>query len=712
MDLGEYQSNLDAFNNAKEQLSNLVDEGRNLIGGKTSIRDKIATVLQQGGDIGGSVLGGLGTIAEISKGTALEKTISSLKDQLTTLRQNVVDGVQKGVESGIDKATTAARNIAGDNPTVNSMIDSASSATRQTLTNATNQAAGGDFTGALNTVKTGGSQALTTGTEAAQSGIKAATDAGTELVQAGTRAASDAVAGATSTVNQTIALAGNAGARATSGITGIVPSVEKLNLRGVGRTLSKRTKAPKQAAKQTKQTEEPTTEQPAVQQTIPNQPTPLGKALGDEDLANIVREQVKAGTVDSDTLNLVKQVEPDLAKQLPTPSTTTPGASAAPAAPEPPALDLPDFPGLSDIPKVNLPDLPGLTDLFGLAPKTTIAAAESAAANIAPKVGSAEAAVAQLGGAMGKLGSNVSGVAKATSDALVQAPSKVLGIANKGMRGDSTIARALRINQSEKPVSVKPTEPARELPQEQMKMPTMEEYEAASKGGFADPSETILSKYLPADRNMGSIGDLESLHIATGIPKEELAAARASEGSSLLSKRPITSSSLDNTAPQARIRAPEPSAEPEGARPQTTTATPNNPTLKPQEPAQPTQAPKPAPKSEIEPAESPAPSTTTTTPSTTTTTPSTTTLPKPAGAAAEGGQIAEEGGTTLGETAIEGGAAIGPEGLLAGALIAGVSSLIGGLIKDFEPSKPSVPTFANTGVSFANQAQISSGTAF
>ncbi len=671
MDFGEYQQNLDAFNSAKEQLGNLVDEGRELISGKQSVKDKIATVLQQGGDIGSSVLGGLGTIAEITKGTALEKTISSLKDQLTTLRQNVVDGVQKGVESGIDKATTAARNIAGDNTTINSMIDGASTATRQTLTTATNQAAGGDFSGALNTVQSAGSQATTTGSNIVKSGVKAATDAGTELAEAGTRAASDAVASATTTVNQTLSMAGNAGARAASSMTGN-PEVFKLNVSNVGKSLTRRVKGTKQA-KQAKQTEEPTSEQP-VAQTVPNQSTPLGDAVGSEEIATIIREQVKLGTVDSDMLNLVKQVEPDVAKQLPS---TTP---TAPSTTEPAGLEIPD-----------LPDFPGLTNLFGLAPKSTVAAAESAAANLAPKVGSVDASLTELGGAMGKLGNDVSGVAKSTSDALVNAPSKVLGIGNKGMRGDSTIARALRLNQSDKPVSVKPSEPARPVSTEEMRMPTMEEYEAAtSRAGFSDPSETVLSKFLPADRSMDSIGDLESSFIATGIPKEVLAQARASEGPSLIQPRTITSADMNPAAPQVRISAPEPSAQPQGAQPSQTTGTPNNPNL--------------APKSEIEPAIGPEPQPSGTTAPSETITPSP--IVKNVGEAIEGESA------TLGEGAVEGGAALGPEGLLVGALVAGVSSLIGGLIKDFEPSKPSMPTFANTGVSFANQAQITSGTAF
>lgn len=613
MDLSEYQSNLDAFNNAREQLSNLVDQGRELIGGKQSIRDKIGTVLQQGGDISSGILGGLGTVAEISKGTALESTINSLKDQLTTLRQNVVDGVQKGVESGIDKATTAARNITGDNPTVNSILDSASSATKQTLTNATNQAAGGDFTGALNTINNSGSRALTTGSDIIQTGVKTARDAGTELVQAGTRAASDAVSSAGTTVNQTLAMAGNAGARAAANITGNLESHSLLapTAKAISRARTTKTRLPK-----------PTQEQ---QQT-----------------------QAETTTTTRTTIEPVSE------------------------------------------PQINLPDFPGLSDFFSVVPKTTLAETQAAAESLLPKFGSSSQVVSELGSQVGNLEATASGLGRAASQALTQAPSKVLGIVNKGQRGDSTIARALRLNQSDKPVSVKPTEPARSLPDEQMKLPTLEEYES-SLGSFTDPSETILSKFIPQARSLGGIGDLESLHIATGVPKEVLAQARATEGTSLIKPTTIKASSLDNTAPQARITAPEPSAQPELLAPIQTTATPNNPSIT-------TQSQKPSqPSSEIEPAIGPQPK------------PPSTTSPKSAEVAESGeaGEIAEGS-----EAAIEGGAALGPEGLLVGALVAGVSSLIGGLIKDFEPSKPSIPTFANTGVSFANQAQMTSGTAF
>lgn len=721
MDLGEYQQNLDAFNNAKEQLSNLVDEGRNLISGKTSIQDKIATVLQTGGDVGGQVLGGLGAIAEITKGTALEKTIGSLKDQLSSLRQNVSEGIQKGVESGINKATDAARNLAGDNPTINSMIDSASSSTRQTLNTAISQASGGDMSGALNTMSTGGSQALTTGSQAIKSGVKQATD----LVEDGTKAASDAVANTTTSVNQTLAMAGNSGAKAVSNLTGNLSDIPVANIKNVAKTLSKKVKGPKQAAKQTKTTEESAdTPTNTVPTRLPGQQTPLGKALGDEDIANLVREQVKSGTVDADTLRVVKEVEPDLLKQAPQSSTATQPSTAAlettPPPPPPPAeqapgFELPDLPGLSDMPRISvpeLPDLPGLSDVFGLVPKTTLAEAQGAAASLVPKVGSAEATVSELGGAMGKLSETVSAVSQTTAKGLTKAPSKVLGIVNKGQRGDSTLARALGRTKTNKPAAP-PSEPARPVSTEEIKMPTMEDIQNIR---FSDPSETVLTKYLP----QGDFGDLEAYYAATGIPKEVLAQARAAEpGGSLVQPRQVMSSDFDNTIPQSRITAPEPSTQPKELPSTQTTATPNNPSIKPQTPSEPapSQAVKVAPKSEIEPAigPEPAPSTVGATSSTPAVAPSQpiSSLPKPTGGvaapstAAEGGEAVEAG-----ETILEGGAAIGPEGLLAGAIVAGISSLIGGLIKDFEPSKPSIPTFANTGVSFSGQQQLGSGTAF
>jgi hypothetical protein len=724
MDLGEYENNINAFNNAKEQLSNLVDQGRELLSSKQSTLDKFATVLQTGGDVSGQVLGTLGAIGEIAKGTALEKTVSSLKDQLTTLRQSVSDGIKQGVESGIDKATNAARNLAGDNPTLNTMIDSAGSGARQTLTNAVNLASGGDMSGALNTVKNAGSEMLTTGSETVKTGILAGKTAVQDLAETGTRVASQAVSGATTSVNQTLAMAGNAGSRVAGNITGNLMDIPKSSVANVAKTMSKRVRGPKQTAKQTKTTEETQTETPtntptAVQPTQAiTQDTPLGKALGAEDLANVVREQVRAGTVDQDTLNLVKQVEPDLAKQFPSPSTTAvEQPPPPPAAPEAPGFELPDLPGLSDMPKINLPelpDLPGLSDVFGLVPKTALAETQAAAASLVPKVGSAEATVAELGGAAGRLGDTVSAVSQATAKALTQAPSKVLGIANKGMRGDSTIARALRMNQSEKPISVKPTEPAQEVPTEQLKMPTMEDLQNV---GFSDPSEGILSKFLPADRSMSSIGDLEAMHIATGVPKDVLAAARTADPKgSLVQPRKVMSSDLDNTAPQARITAPEASTAPKDLPPPQTTATPNNPSMKPPSQATSQATTKPAPKSEIEPADEPA---TTPKPGGASSSSSSTVpevqAPKPTGGTAPKAALGEDLGeetATAGETAIEGGAALGPEGLLAGALVAGISSLIGGLIKDFEPKKAALPTFMNTGVSFAGQQQISSGTAF
>jgi len=554
MDLGEYQSNLDAFNSAKDQLSNLVDEGRELLSSKQSTLEKFGTVLQTGGDLSGTILSGLGTLAELTKGTQLEKGINSLKEQLGTLRENVTDGIQSGIESGISKATQAAKTLAGDNPSINSLIDSAGQTAQTTLKTAVQQATGGDFQSALNTLGDAGSQAVTTGSQAVQSGLVSGESVVNDLAQAGTRAASEAVQSGFSSVNQALAMSRNAGATVADSLIG---NIQNLPTRG------------------------------GVNSLVPS-------SARLSELSNPVES-------------------------------------------------------------LNLPEFPGLSQAFNLVPKSTLAELEGAAYKLAPKFGSAESTVSELTNATGGLTQDMSAISQATSRALTQAPSKLYGIVNPGMRGDSTIARALRMQQTDKPTTVQTSESIQA--KETDVFPTMQQYNEVQ--GFSDPFETVLSKYLPAG-NLDNLGDFEMSYIASGIPSDVL---RQADGG-------VNSSTMDTNIGQTRINSAEPSAQPE------------------------------RPGSEIEAATQPEPA-------------------GEAGAAIQAGGLQAEGAEggaigagITGETAIEAGSAFGPEGLLAGALFAGVSSLIGSLIKDFEPKKPAIPSFANTGVSFAGQQLMGQGTAF
>ena len=556
MDLGEYQSNLDAFNTARDQLSNLVDEGRELLSSKQSTLEKFGTVLQTGGDLSGTILSGLGTLAELTKGSQLEIGINSLKEQLGTLRENVTDGIQSGIESGISKATQAAKTLAGDNPSINSLIDSAGQTAQTTVKTAVQQATGGNFQSALTTLGDAGSQAVTTGSEAVQSGLVSGESVVNDLAQAGTRAASQAVQSGLSSVNQTLAMSRNAGATVADSLIG----------------------------------------------NIQNLPTTGG----------------------------VNSLVPSSAR-------------------------LSEF--SNPVESLNLPDFPGLSQAFNLVPKSTLAELEGAAYKLGPKFGSAESTVSELTSATGGLTQDMSAISQATSRALTQAPSKLYGIVNPGMRGDSTIARALRMQQTDKPTTVQTSDELQA--KETDGFPTMEQYNEVQ--GFSDPSETVLSKYLPAG-NLDNLGDFEMSYIASGIPSDVL---RQADGG-------VNSSTMDTNIGQTRINSAEPSAQPERTG------------------------------GEIEAATQPEPSSTTIS------------LAREAAPAiqAEGAEGGAIGAGITGETAIEAGSAFGPEGLLAGALFAGVSSLIGSLIKDFEPKKPAIPSFANTGVSFAGQQLMGQGTAY
>lgn len=596
--MDDYQSNLDAFNTAKDQLSGLVDQVKGLQSTKQDAVDKLGTVLETGGNIGSGVMGVLGTLEQISKGTQLEGTISSLKTQLSTLRDGLADGIQKGVESGISKAADAAKNLTGNNEQLNSMIDNAAGAARTTTNTAISQAAGGDIGGLMDTAKTAGNTMLTTGSDTVQLVRGGVADAG-KAVQSGARSlisnveqgVSNAVNTGSETMtglaNQGIAMASNMGARASSTVSGMLSE---------GSSLAK--------------------------------------------------------TIPSTARNIVSQAQSQVS-----PST---GATTD-AVPEFPDVELPSFEGLSDFPVSAAP----IANLFGLVPKTTLATLSQSA----PEV---ESTVTNL----------VSGLSSASRSAVdgTAIPSRVLGIINKGQRGDSTIARALGLT-GEKATPSQLTTPI----QKPAVMPTMEDYQNAS--GFSDPSETILTKYLPK----GDFGDLEASYIASGIPKEVLAQARQQEGSSLIGKQ-VQPSTFDNTVPQSRITAPEPNAQPSQPMDEPITGTSNNPSLSPSVQAQ------TKPQVSVSEPES-APS-----------------APKPMDiqptAATEGGEVAEGATAAAAGGEIEAGAAGGPEGLVAGAILAGITSLIGGLIKDFHKSAPSIPIFQTTGAAMSPQEQVNAATAF
>lgn len=596
--MDDYQSNLDAFNTAKDQLSGLVDQVKGLQSTKQDAVDKLGTVLETGGNIGSGVMGVLGTLEQISKGTQLEGTISSLKTQLSTLRDGLADGIQKGVESGISKAADAAKNLTGNNEQLNSMIDNAAGAARTTTNTAISQAAGGDIGGLMDTAKTAGNTMLTTGSDTVQLVRGGVADAG-KAVQSGARSlisnveqgVSNAVNTGSETMtglaNQGIAMASNMGARASSTVSGMLSE---------GSSLAK--------------------------------------------------------TIPSTARNIVSQAQSQVS-----PST---GATTD-AVPEFPDVELPSFEGLSDFPVSAAP----IANLFGLVPKTTLATLSQSA----PEV---ESTVTNL----------VSGLSSASRSAVdgTAIPSRVLGIINKGQRGDSTIARALGLT-GEKATPSQLTTPI----QKPAVMPTMEDYQNVS--GFSDPSETILTKYLPK----GDFGDLEASYIASGIPKEVLAQARQQEGSSLIGKQ-VQPSTFDNTVPQSRITAPEPNAQPSQPMDETVTGTSNNPSLSPSVQAQ------TKPQVSVSEPES-APS-----------------APKPMDiqptAATEGGEVAEGATAAAAGGEIEAGAAGGPEGLVAGAILAGITSLIGGLIKDFHKSAPSIPIFQTTGAAMSPQEQVNAATAF
>jgi hypothetical protein len=624
MDTGEYQTNLDAFNTAKDQLSGLVDQVRGLQGQKQDAVNTLGTVLQTGGNLGSGVMGVLGTIEQITKGTQLEETISSLKNQISTLKDNLADGIQKGVDSGITKATEAAKSLTGGNQQLNSMIDNAATATRTTTNTAINQASGGDLSGLMDTAKSAGASLRTTGSDTVNLVRSTATDAAntaettvrgvaTNVEQGLTNAISTGSETMTGLANQTISLASNAGAKASGTVSGMVSDARQLAT------------------------------------TIPR----TAKAV-------------------------VNQTQQSPSTAAPTQTTDAPAV-----APEAPSLDLPSFEGLADFPASAEP----IANLFGLVPKAAISTVSQTVSQTAPQI---ETAISGLGT-----------TARAVQSGASQLPSQVLGIANKGMRGDSTLARALGLP-GEKTTPTQLTTPV----QKTEVMPTMEDYQNVS--GFSDPSETILTKYLPK----GDFGDLEASFAATGIPREVLAQVREQEGSVLISGKSLQPSTLNDTAPQSRITAPEPDAQPIQLQPQAATGTPNNPSASAAAQAQ---AQAKTQVSEIEPAIGPELPPPGTAPSTAVA-PSTAAAPKPASiqptTAAEGGEIAEGGTGAVAGGEIEAGASAGPEGLVAGAILAGLTSLIGGLINDFHKSAPSIPIFQTTGAALSPQEQVNAATAF
>ena len=624
MDFGEYQSNLDAFNNAKDQLSGLVDQVNGLQGTKQDAVDKLGTVLQTGGNIGSGVMGVLGTLEQISKGTQLEGTISSLKNQLSTLKDGIADGIQKGVESGISKASDAAKSLTGNNAQLNSMIDNAAGAARTTTNTAINQAAGGDIAGLIDTAQTAGNTMLTTGGETAQLVRGAASDLGSTVSSGARSLVSNVEQGVTNAVssgsetmtglaNQGIAMATNAGGRISGTLTGAASDVS------------------------------------ALARTVPTVSRAAARSAG---------------------MAARRAIQPAESTATPTttaPTTTTTTNLATTTTPEAPSLDLPSFEGLSDFPASSAP----ISNLFGLVPKGTLSTLQQAA----PEV---EASVGRL---VSGLGSSARSVADGTA-----IPSRVLGLVNKGQRGDSSLARALGLTGEKQTAQVSAQETV--TPETSaIQMPTMQDIQNSM---FSDPSETLTSRYLPT----GDFGDVTARFAGTGIPEDVLAQARLSEP-----LPSIPSNSFDSTLSQTRITAPEPTGQPmEAATPQGITGTPNNPSI--------TSAPSTTTPTTTAPSTA-APSTTTPT----TTTPSTTAPIETQPIAATGGE-ATGGEAVLAGGELEAGASAGPEGLIAGALLAGITSLIGGLIKDFNTSAPKIPIFQTTGVSLSPQEQVNAATAF
>jgi hypothetical protein len=623
----DYQSNLDAFNSAKDQLSGLVDQVKGLTGGTQDSVDKLGTVLQTGGNVGSGIMGVLGSIEQITRGTQLEGTISSLKNQLSSLKDNLADGIQKGVESGISKATDAAKSLTGNNAQLNSMIDSASGAARNTTNTAINQAAGGDFAGLMDTAQTAGNTMLTTGSDTVQLVRGAATDAGA-AVESGARSlvsnVEQQITGAVSSgsetmtglANQGIAMATNVGSRASSTLTGAAADVSAL-----ARNVPKMARATRTAIQ--------------APETMAAQPTPT----------------TAPSSAASSTTNLA--------------TTTTP---------ETPSLDLPSFEGLADFPEVSAP----ISNLFGLVPRGTLSTIQQAAPE----------AEATLGRLVSGLGTSARSVADGSA-----IPSRVLGLVNKGQRGDSSLARALGLT-GEKPTAPVSAQETIAPEDTAIPLPTMQDIQRSM---FSDPSETLTSRYLPT----GDFGDVTARFAGTGIPEDVLAQARLSEPLPA-----IPSSSFDSTVPQTRITAAEPTAQPVTAAPESITGTPNNPSISaaPSTAAPSTAAPTTAPSTA-------APSTAapTTTPSTTATAGE---VPAVSTEISSSSTAVESSAAPLAATEIEGAAIGGPEGLVAGALLAGITSLIGGLIKDFHSSAPKIPIFQTTGASLSPQEQVNAATAF
>jgi len=704
MDSGEYQQNLDSFNAAKDQLSSIVDQVKGLTQGKQDAVDKLGTVLQSGGDIGGSIMGVLGTIEQVTRGTALEGSITSLKNQISTLKDNLADGIQKGVDSGITKATEAAKSLTGGNQQLNSMIDGAASSTRATTTQAINQAAGGDLGGLMETAKGATSSMVTTGSDAVKLVRNTVSDAASTVEQGVSKAVSAGTETMTGLGNQAAAMASTGAARASSTVTGAAKSATSMARR-----------AARQVKQQIQETQQEVTQpvESAVGKT-----TPLGVEYGDEGIAAIKRLQAinMPETLGAGELDTIKRLEPELFNQ---PAGTQQAAGASkisatntePASSQPQSLpdsapaetpslmpELPDFEGLSDLPVSNI---------FGLVPKAT-----QAVASIAPKLTTVESTLGELAGGAGRAVSEAtSGLTSITRAFAGNAPSKVLGIVNKGMRGDSTLARALKLKLPGEEATAQASAPKvpeimpefnpeaiQEKAAQLISKPTTSFTQQLPEITMENALETKISPYIP-DFYSGK-NPVLSDYYASGVPKDILQAEKLTPNVS----------SGQFTAPQARITAPEPTGQPTIQTPSEISGTPNNPSAQavPQvKPAgsgsvtpEPTQVSSQAPKptvSEIEPAPAvpAAPAPTPTAPAIAST------------EASVGGDITK---AATGE--LEAGADAGPEGLVVGAVLAGLTSLIGGFIKQFHQSTPTVPTFANTGASFTPEQAVAGGASF
>ncbi len=686
----EYQSNLDSFNAAKDQLSSIVDQVKGLTQGKQDAVDKLGTVLQTGGDIGSSVMGVLGTIEQVTRGTALEGTITSLKNQLSTLKDNLADGIQKGVDSGITKATEAAKSLTGGNQQLNSMIDSAASSTRATTNTAINQAAGGDLGGLMETAKGATSSMVTTGSDAVKLVRNTVSDTASTVEQGVSKAIASGTETVTGLGNQAVAMASSGAARASSTVTGAAKSATSMARRGA-RQIKQKVQETQQEVKQTLDS--------GIKKT-----TPLGEEYGDEEIAAVKRLQAinQPESLGSGELETIKRLEPDLFNQPAgtqqaanvskiSATNTEPASSQAQSLPESAPAEtqnllpeLPDFEGLADLP---------VSQTFGLVSKST-----QAVASIAPKLTTVEETLGELAGTSKAIGEGVSGLTQTTKAFAGTTPSKVLGIANKGMRGDSTLARALKLKLpgEEAKAQVSPPKPPEPMPEfnpqaveekaaQLIAKPTTSLTQPLPEISMENALESKISAYVP-DYYSGK-NPVLSDYYAQAVPKDILNSEKL--------KPNVTSSQF--TAPQSRITAPEPLGNPTVQSPSQISGTPNNPVAQ--------AAPKPY-VSEIEPAIGPSPA------------PSSSAAPAvqaSAKTAAKGASTEANIGSDIAKAApeeIEAGADAGPEGLVVGAVLAGISSLIGGFIKQFHQTTPTIPKFADTGVSFTPEQAATSGATF